>query len=140
MTDIRDFTLTRFAFRRDRVIGDSQVHIDTCNAGVLELHDRAGRTGTGWLLNLFHPLPDRTELERIFRAEALPGLAGQHPVSLIHRIMRPRGGNNRALPHGFGEAIDQALWDLAAQQAGLPLYRYLGGHDPRVPAYASGLD
>jgi L-alanine-DL-glutamate epimerase-like enolase superfamily enzyme len=140
MTEIADFAITRFAFPRDRIIGDSQVRIDTCNAGVLELRDREGRTGTGFFLNLFHPLPDRSELERAFRTEALPGLQGQEPVSLIHRLVRPRGGNNRALPHGFGEAIDQALWDLAAQQVNLPLWRYLGGTSPRVRAYASGLD
>jgi L-alanine-DL-glutamate epimerase-like enolase superfamily enzyme len=140
MTTIRDFTVTRFAFPRDRVIGDSQVGFDTCNVAVLELRDADGRIGTGWLLNLFTALPDRAELERVFRTEAMPGLLSQHPVSLIHRIGRPRGGNQKSLPHNFGEAIDQALWDLAAQQAGLPLYRYLGGSDPRVRAYASGLD
>ena len=140
MTEIAEFAITRFAFARDRIIGDSQVRIDTCNVGVLELADRAGRVGTGFFLNLFHPLPDRAELERAFRTEAMPGLDGQEPVSLIHRLVRPRGGNNRALPHGFGEAIDQALWDLAAQQVGLPLWRYLGGTSPRVRAYASGLD
>jgi L-alanine-DL-glutamate epimerase-like enolase superfamily enzyme len=140
MTTIQDFTITRFAFRRDRVIGDSQVGFDVCNVAVLELHDASGRTGTGWLLNLFYPLPDRAELERCFRTEAFAGLKGQHPVSLIHRISRPRGGNQRATSHGLGEAIDQALWDLASQQAGLPLYRYLGGTNPRVRAYASGLD
>ena len=140
MTTIRDFTITRFAFRRDRIIGDSQVGFDICNVAVLELHDEAGHTGTGWMLNLFHPLPDRAELERCFRTEAFGGLKGQHPVSLIHRISRPRGGNQRPISHGMGEAIDQALWDLASQQAGLPLYRYLGGTNPRVRAYASGLD
>jgi L-alanine-DL-glutamate epimerase-like enolase superfamily enzyme len=36
-------------------------------------------------------------------------------------------------------AIDQALTDLAARRAGLPLWRHLGGTDPRVPVYASGL-
>src|SRR5436190_151836 len=140
MASIRDFTVTRFAFRRDRIIGDSQVGFDVCNVAVLELHDEAGMTGTGWLLNLFHPLPDRAELERVFRTEAFGGLLGQPPAGLIHRIGRPRGGNQRSLSHGFGEAIDQALWDLASQQAGLPLYRFLGGTDPRVRAYASGLD
>ena len=137
---IDDFSITRFAFPRDRMIGDSQVAIGTCNAGVLELRSDDGHTGTGFFLNLFHPLPDRAELERSFRTEAFPGLRAQPPAGLIHRLTRPRGGNNRPLPHGFGEAIDQALWDLAAQQAGLPLYRYLGGTDPRVRAYASGLD
>jgi D-galactarolactone cycloisomerase len=34
--------------------------------------------------------------------------------------------------------IDIALWDLAGKALGLPVYRLLGGEDPRVPAYASG--
>jgi L-alanine-DL-glutamate epimerase-like enolase superfamily enzyme len=34
-------------------------------------------------------------------------------------------------------ALDTACWDVAAQQAGVPLYRYLGGTRPRVPTYAS---
>ena len=37
-------------------------------------------------------------------------------------------------------ALDMALWDLKARRAGLPLWRLLGGHDPRVPAYAGGID
>ena len=37
-------------------------------------------------------------------------------------------------------AVDIALHDLAARRAGLPLWRQLGGHDPRVPAYAGGID
>jgi L-alanine-DL-glutamate epimerase-like enolase superfamily enzyme len=35
-------------------------------------------------------------------------------------------------------AIDIALWDLKGKAAGLPLWRLLGGNNPRVPAYASG--
>ncbi len=140
MSALVNFTITRFAFARDRMIGDSQVAIGECHVGALELHTDDGRTGLGFFLNLFHPLPDRVELERAFAREAMPGLRGQAPAGLIHRVSRPRGGNNRPLSHGFGEAIEQALWDLAAQQAGLPLYRYLGGTNPRVRAYASGLD
>jgi L-alanine-DL-glutamate epimerase-like enolase superfamily enzyme len=37
-------------------------------------------------------------------------------------------------------AADIALHDLAAKRAGLPLWRQLGGHDPRVPVYAGGID
>jgi L-alanine-DL-glutamate epimerase-like enolase superfamily enzyme len=37
-------------------------------------------------------------------------------------------------------AVDIALHDLAARRAGLPLWRHLGGHDPRVLAYAGGID
>ena len=37
-------------------------------------------------------------------------------------------------------AFDIALWDLKARRAGLPLWRLLGGHDPRVTCYAGGID
>ena len=37
-------------------------------------------------------------------------------------------------------AIDIALWDLKARRENLPLWRLLGGHDPRVLAYAGGID
>jgi L-alanine-DL-glutamate epimerase-like enolase superfamily enzyme len=37
-------------------------------------------------------------------------------------------------------AVDTALWDLAARRAGQPLWRHLGGFDPRVPCYAGGID
>jgi len=35
--------------------------------------------------------------------------------------------------------IDQALTDLAARRSGVPIFRYLGGRDPQVRVYASGL-
>lgn len=37
-------------------------------------------------------------------------------------------------------AADIALWDLKARRGGLPLWRLLGGHDPKVRAYAGGID
>ena len=37
-------------------------------------------------------------------------------------------------------AVDIALWDLRGQRSGQPLWRMLGGHDPRVRAYAGGVD
>jgi L-alanine-DL-glutamate epimerase-like enolase superfamily enzyme len=37
-------------------------------------------------------------------------------------------------------AFDIALWDLKAKRAGMALWRLLGGHDPRVPCYAGGID
>jgi L-alanine-DL-glutamate epimerase-like enolase superfamily enzyme len=37
-------------------------------------------------------------------------------------------------------AFDIALHDLRAQRARLPLWKMLGGHDPKVPCYAGGID
>ena len=36
--------------------------------------------------------------------------------------------------------IDQALWDLCARRAALPLWRYLGGRSDAVQVYASGIN
>ncbi len=35
--------------------------------------------------------------------------------------------------------VDVALWDMAAQAAGLPLYQYLGAYRKSLPVYASSL-
>jgi L-alanine-DL-glutamate epimerase-like enolase superfamily enzyme len=37
-------------------------------------------------------------------------------------------------------ALDMALWDLKGRRLGQPLWKLLGGHDPRVPCYAGGID
>lgn len=137
---IEGFRLTRFQFRRDRPLGDSQVRLDFAHMFTLELLAAGGASGLGFGFNLFHPLPALAEIERIFRTEAWAALEGQHPAALAHRVARPRGGNVRRMSLPFEEAINQACWDLAAKQAGLPLYRLLGGTDPKVRSYASGLD
>ena len=36
--------------------------------------------------------------------------------------------------------IDIALWDLAGKLSGLPIYRLLGGHRTKLPAYASTIN
>ena len=137
---LRDFRLTRFQFARDRVIGDSQVRIAQAHVMAIELIADTGEVGLGFGGSLFHPLPALTEIERVFREEVWPRLEGQPPAGLVHRVGRPRGGNRRAASLPFEEGVGQACWDLAAKQAGLPLFRLLGGTDPTVRVYASGLD
>jgi len=137
---IHSFRITRFQFRRDRIIGDSQVGTREVNAAALELVSNTGETGLGFVQTLFSPLPDQAEIERIFATEVWPELEGQDPASLVHRVSRPRGGNQRTTSLPFNEALQVALWDLAAKGAELPLWKLLGAGRNKVRAYASGLD
>lgn len=137
---LTEFRITRFQFARDRVIGDSQVRADDVNIAALELIADTGAVGLGFIQSLFYPLPDEAEIKRVFLSEAWPSLEGQPPAGLIHRVGRPRGGNQRAFGLPFHEALQVALWDLAAKEVNLPLHQLLGSRRSKVRAYASGLD
>lgn len=39
----------------------------------------------------------------------------------------------------ISSAVDQAMWDMAARRAGVPLWKHLGGSNNRVKVYASGI-
>ncbi len=137
---IKSFRLTRFEFRRDRDIGDSQVRFAMFHGFALELTDHAGRTGLGFAHALWDPVPSLAALDATFTAHLWPQIDGHHPAELLNRVDRPRGGNRRDATYGFAEPLQIALSDLAAQQAGLSLARYLGATRDSLPAYASGLD
>ena len=64
---------------------------------------------------------DPLDVERLWHAMWVPKLVGR------------RGLTTRAI-----SAIDIALWDLRAKQAGMPLYKMLGGFRDRVPTYIAG--
>jgi len=137
---IVDFRITRFQFRRDRVIGDSQVRADEVHLATLELIGERGAIGLGFVQSLFHPLASEAELTRVFREEVWPGLENQPAGAVANRVNRPRGGNIRRLSVPFEEALQQAVWDLFAKSVGMPLWRLLGGKRDHVRGYASGLD
>lgn len=94
-----------------------------------------------------------------------PSVGPEHRARLINEVLAPLllgqdSGDVAALwdmltrrtavlalqcaePGPFAQAIaglDIALWDLAGQRAGLPLWRLLGGQSPEVPVYASGIN
>lgn len=137
---LQGFKITRFEFPRDRHIGDSQVSVPDVNwVGTVELFDAAGASGLGFFCTLFEPLPPASFLTDYFQRVLWPGLAGQVPEALLNRVTRPRGGNIRAAQWDLAEAVELALWDLAAKRVQLPLFRLLGGTRARQKAYASGL-
>jgi len=137
---ISSYQITRFQFARDRVIGDSQVRAEEANIASLELIDEKGKSGLGFVQVLFSTLPALDEIVRIFEAEVWPSLKGRYPQAIAHQVTRPRGGNQRSFSLPFHEAVQVAVWDLAAKQQGLPLHKLLGARRDKVRAYASGLD
>lgn len=137
---IGHFRITRFEYKRDRTVGDSQVRSDQVNVVALELVDGAGRSGLGFAQSLFTLLPDEAEIERIFREQAWGRIEGKVPVEVALAVVRVRGGNVRRMALPFEEAIQHAVWDLFAQQQEMPLWRMLGAERSSVPVYASGLD
>ena len=71
-------------------------------------------------------------------------IVGEDPLrhrGLWERMVRAsfKPGNEGAAAIGIA-AIDNALWDLRAKIAGVPLWQFFGALEPRVLAYASGLD
>ncbi len=137
---IRDYKLTRFQHRTDRTVGDSQVRYEVMNAVALEIMDGEGHVGLGFAHRLGTGYPALAELRADFETACWPELDGQLPAALVHRVTRPRGGKQAEAAHVLSEALQIALWDLAAQQSGLPLSTYLGGQRNKVRTYASGLD
>jgi L-alanine-DL-glutamate epimerase-like enolase superfamily enzyme len=49
-----------------------------------------------------------------------------------------RGVGRKGLTFCALSAVDIALWDLKGKIIGMPLYRLLGGNEPRIAVYASG--
>ncbi len=101
------------------------------------VHAADGRTGIGSAYT--HP-----ELARIIIEDQLaPFLRGAEVTDAaatwqaMMRLVRWYGRAGAAVT-ALG-AIDTALWDLLAQEARQPLWRFLGGTQPSVPAYASAL-
>ena len=116
-----------------RPVGDANgVYADGVMAVPIILVDTdAGITGVG--------LGPHVEAETVFAA-----IEGEDPravTALYDRMLRRtfKAGHSGVVFGTIG-AFDTALWDIKAQAAGEPLWRLLGGRDPRVHAYASGLD
>jgi len=74
----------------------------------------------------------------------LKGFSAANPPAA--RAMLERSTRQMALqcgePGPFAQiigAVDQAMWDMAARRAGVPLWQHLGGMSGKVRVYASGI-
>nr|WP_294503149.1 mandelate racemase/muconate lactonizing enzyme family protein [uncultured Rhodopila sp.] len=75
--------------------------------------------------------------------EELAGLTiGEDPLRIEHIVAKLHAAADTCGPGGIFtlalSAIDIALWDIKGKALEQPLWKLLGGHRDRVPAYASG--
>lgn len=103
--------------------------------------DSDGATGTGYT---FTCGTNGGAIHDILGREMPPRVIGRDPdliEALWHDLWWQFHYGGRGGPTVLAlSAFDMALWDLKARRAKLPLYRLLGGHDPKVPVYAGGID
>lgn len=103
---------------------------------VVKVHTDAGITGLGETLTY-----DPTGGDAVYAAEGVNALArhlvGETPRDVSQRWSELYQHAKRSGAFKPLSAIDEALWDIAAKDAGKPLYELLGGAAGDVAAYAT---
>lgn len=142
----------------ERHVSDSQVakigkhHIGGAGREVaelehvyLELETDTGEVGVGFaVVNMETPgeLSPRM-LRRRFEG-VLDEFEGQSPFAKVNGLSRHRGGQinyyaGSSYGTGLRRAFDFAAWDLCGKHLDMPVWELLGGTDPRVRVYGSGI-
>jgi len=133
---IRDLTVTLFAWEGLPAIEYSPHNPTTASRsqlGLVTLATDEGIEGHAFLGSAMRS----AELDAGSLVSALkPVVIGEDPLDrerLYGRLWR----RHRSTTLRCIGAVDVALWDIAGQVAGLPLYKLMGAHRSRIPAYAS---
>jgi L-alanine-DL-glutamate epimerase-like enolase superfamily enzyme len=107
----------------------------------VRLRDAHGTEGVGYTFTVGR---NGSAIDAILRDE-MPDLLQGAEADLIEQLWQKMwwglhyGGRGGPTVLAIS-AVDMALWDLKARRLGLPLWNLLGGHDPKVPCYAGGID
>ena len=114
---------------------------------LVEVRDAEGAAGWGEVWCNFPAVgaEHRARLVESVLAPLLVGAAPDSPAATFERlstmtaVLAIQSGEPGPLAQCIA-GVDIALWDLAARRAGAPIWRLLGGADPVVKVYASGLN
>ncbi len=120
----------------DKPIADSTAAMSHWTVPVVEIKTRDGRVGTG--ISGVHTAPELLcNVIDDYYSPALLGTSSEDILGTWNRLYwLPTHWIGRAgAVHMALAMIDIALWDLAAQRAGVPLWRLLGGTPDQVQAY-----
>ena len=127
ITDIQ-FEVRNFRFEEPMKIAFATiVDMQTC---IIRMLTDTGITGYGEAAPFPYVTGDNLETVICVGREMKEALVGVDPRALgkVHRIMDNMYAGNTAIKAG----IDIACYDISAKAAGVPLYKFLGGDDPRV--------
>jgi L-alanine-DL-glutamate epimerase-like enolase superfamily enzyme len=126
-----------YAFEMARPLGDANNPYGNAKSGGLAmfLETDSGVTGT---------FSGDASVRQIVHALVDELLVGQDPrgvVGLTKKMVDRafKGGNRGAITRAIS-ALDIVMWDAKAKANNEPVWRTLGASEPRVKAYASGID
>lgn len=107
----------------------------------VRLRDADGVEGVGYTFTCGR---NGAAIDALLRRDVAPLVEGEDADRiewLWHRVWWATHYGGRGGPTVLAlSALDIALWDLKARRLGEPLWRLLGGFDPKVPCYAGGID
>ena len=121
-------------------LGYSQQFYTRRTAHLVEVRTDEGLIGWGEVFGAGNvALANKAIVERVI-APLMTGedaYARDYLWHKVYNLLRDHG--QKGMPIQALSGVDIALWDIAAQAAGLPLWRYLGGGRRRVPVYGYGM-
>jgi L-alanine-DL-glutamate epimerase-like enolase superfamily enzyme len=127
------------AYPLDEPLSDSIHYMPVRAALLVEVGTDDGEVGIGESAIYGGPA---SVVETMIHDELASRILGEDPTKpeWLWQVMTGRShqhGDGGVLPAAVS-GLDIAMWDLMGRQAGLPLYRLLGGYRDEVRAYASG--
>jgi L-alanine-DL-glutamate epimerase-like enolase superfamily enzyme len=142
MATIADIQTDHYLIKLPVVLSDS-THGQIAHFELLtvRLRDSDGREGSGYTYTVG---ANGAAVHATIQRDLAPRLTGERP-DLIEALWQKMwwalhyGGRGGAASLAIS-AVDIALWDLKARSFRVPLWTLLGGHDPKVPCYAGGID
>ena len=107
----------------------------------VRVKDADGQEGVGYTYTTGHNGGAVADLARREIPEIVAGCDADLIENLWQKVWWGLHYGGRGGPTMLAlSAFDMALWDLKAKRAGLPLWKFLGGHEREVPCYAGGID
>ncbi len=140
---VESVDVSRYTIPLAEAVGDA-THglISSFSLVAVRVRTRDGLEGLGFTYTV--GTAGAAAIESLVADDLEPVLRGTDPrriEDLWARMWERTHYVGRGGPASFAiSAVDIALWDLKAKALQEPLWRLLGGHDPKVRAYAGGID